>query len=111
MIIDAPPAIVFKAVTDPIGLPNRSEDQAILEPNAGGRMKLSIYKDSKKGRTIREIDYFPEATIIEFIPSKNRRNQSNNRANNRTNNRRNHSHQRISYALGGRRIVSFPEQL
>lgn len=68
IIIDASPEIVFKAITDPKELTNWFPDQAILEPKVGGKIKFSFYKDSKN--THRNMDYFPEGTIIEFIPDK-----------------------------------------
>jgi hypothetical protein len=41
-----------------------------LEPEVRGKVKFSFYKDSKMGRTKRDMDYFPEGTIIEFVPNK-----------------------------------------
>ena len=68
IVIDASPEVVFKAITDPNELTNWFPDQAILEPRVGGKMKFSFYRDSKG--THRNMDYFPEGTIIEFIPDK-----------------------------------------
>jgi uncharacterized protein YndB with AHSA1/START domain len=68
IVIDASPEVVFKAITDPNELTNWFPDQAILEPNVGGKIKFSFYRDSKS--THRNMDYFPEGTIIEFIPDK-----------------------------------------
>ena len=70
IIIDTSKEIVFKAITDPNDLSNWFADQAILEPEVRGKVKFSFYKDSKMGRTKRDIDYFPEGTIIEFVPNK-----------------------------------------
>ena len=68
IVIDASPEVVFKAITDPNELTNWFPDQAILEPKVGGKMKFSFYK--KKSDESRRMDYFPEGTIIEFIPNK-----------------------------------------
>ena len=68
IVIDASPEVVFKAITDPKELTNWFPDQAILEPKVGGKMKFSFYKDSKS--THRDMDYFPEGNVTEFIPDK-----------------------------------------
>ena len=49
IVIDAPPEVVFKAITDQIELTNWFPDQAILETKVGGKMKFSFYKNSKRG--------------------------------------------------------------
>jgi uncharacterized protein YndB with AHSA1/START domain len=67
IIIDASPEVVFKAITDPNELTKWFPDQAILEPKVGGKMKFSFYKTDSK---YRQMDYFPEGTIIEFIPNR-----------------------------------------
>jgi uncharacterized protein YndB with AHSA1/START domain len=69
IVIDASPEVVFKAITEPEELTQWFPDQAILESKVGGRMKFSFYKDPKN--THRDMDYFPEGTITEFIPDKN----------------------------------------
>ena len=68
IVIDASPEVVFNAITEPEQLTQWFPDQAILEPKVGGRMKFSFYKDLKN--THRDMDYFPEGTITEFIPNK-----------------------------------------
>jgi uncharacterized protein YndB with AHSA1/START domain len=68
IVIDAPPEVVFKAITDQEELTNWFPDQAILEPKLGGRVKFSLYKDNE--REYREFDFFPEGVITEFIPNK-----------------------------------------
>ncbi len=68
IIIEASPEVVFKAITDPQELTNWFPDQAILEPRVGGKMKFSFYKDPNNKQ--RDMDYFPEGTIIEFIQDK-----------------------------------------
>ena len=68
IIIDASPEAVFKAITDPEELTNWFPDQAVLEPKVGGKVKFSFYKDPKNKN--RDMDYFPEGTIMEFIANK-----------------------------------------
>jgi uncharacterized protein YndB with AHSA1/START domain len=68
IVIDASPEVVFKAITDPKELTNWFPDHAIMEAKLGGKVKFSFYKD--KGREHREFDFFPEGSIIEFIPNK-----------------------------------------
>ena len=68
IIIEASPEVVFKLITDPQELTNWFPDQAILEPRGGGKMKFSFYKDPNNKQ--RDMDYFPEGTIIEFIQDK-----------------------------------------
>jgi uncharacterized protein YndB with AHSA1/START domain len=68
IVINASPEVVFKAITDPNELTNWFPDQAILEPKVGGKMKFSFYK--KNSDDHRRMDYFPEGTIIEFIPNR-----------------------------------------
>ena len=67
IVIDASPEVVFKAITDPEELTNWFPDQAILEPRTGGKMKFSFYKKNSEKR---DMDYFPEGTILEFTPNK-----------------------------------------
>lgn len=68
VVIDASPEVVFKAITDPDELTNWFPDQAILEPKIGGKIKFSFYKE--EDREHRRYDFFPEGSIIEFIPNK-----------------------------------------
>jgi uncharacterized protein YndB with AHSA1/START domain len=72
IIIDAPPEVVFKAITDQNQLTNWFPDQAVLETKVGGKMKFSFYKNSKRGTQEcgRDRDYFHEGTITEFILDK-----------------------------------------
>jgi uncharacterized protein YndB with AHSA1/START domain len=67
IVIDATPEVVFKAITDPNKLTHWFPDQAILEPKAGGKMKFSFFKTDSE---YRQMDYFPEGIITEFIPNK-----------------------------------------
>lgn len=66
ILIDASPEVVFRAITDPNELTNWFPDQAILEPKVGGKVKFRFYKTDSK---YRPMDYFPEGTVIEFIPN------------------------------------------
>jgi uncharacterized protein YndB with AHSA1/START domain len=68
IVIDASTEVVFKAITDPEELTNWFPDQAILESKVGGRYKFSFNK--QENTEYRQMDYFPEGTITEFIPNK-----------------------------------------
>ena len=68
IVIDASTEVVFKASTDPEELTNWFPDQAILESKVGGRYKFSFNK--QENNEYRQMDYFPEGTITEFIPNK-----------------------------------------
>ncbi|HXX95515.1 MAG TPA: SRPBCC domain-containing protein [Candidatus Bathyarchaeia archaeon] len=73
IVIDAPPEVVFKAITDQNELTNWFPDQAILETKVGGKMKFSFYKNSKRGNNQecgRDTDKFAEGTVTEFILNK-----------------------------------------
>ncbi|HYA81863.1 MAG TPA: SRPBCC domain-containing protein [Candidatus Bathyarchaeia archaeon] len=72
IVIDAPPEVVFKAITDQNELTNWFPDQAILETKVGGKMKFSFYKNSKRGNPEcgRDTDKFAEGTVTEFILNK-----------------------------------------
>lgn len=71
IIINAPPEVVFEAITDPQQLIRWFPDQAILEPKVGGKMKFTYYKNSERGKDCgRERDKFHEGTVTEFIPNK-----------------------------------------
>jgi uncharacterized protein YndB with AHSA1/START domain len=82
ILIDASPEVVFNAIIDPNEFTNWFPDQVILEPKVGGKVKFSFYKTDTE---YRQIDYFPEGTVIEFIPNK-----------------------RISYTYREPNITSFP---
>jgi uncharacterized protein YndB with AHSA1/START domain len=68
IIVDASSEVVFKAITDPQELTHWFPDQVILEPKVGGKIRFSFYKQGN--REHRSFDFFPEGTIIEFIPNK-----------------------------------------
>jgi uncharacterized protein YndB with AHSA1/START domain len=67
ILIEASPEVVFRAITDPNELTKWFPDQAIFEPRVGGKMKFSFYK---KNAQRQDRDYFPQGTIIEFVPNK-----------------------------------------
>jgi uncharacterized protein YndB with AHSA1/START domain len=68
IVIDAPPDIVFKAITDPAELTNWFPDHAILEPRVGGKVRFSFFKE--KSAAEHQRDFLQEGTIKEFIPGK-----------------------------------------
>jgi uncharacterized protein YndB with AHSA1/START domain len=72
IVINAPPEVVFNAITDQNELTNWFPDQAILETKVGGKMKFSFYKNSKRGNQEcgRDTDKFAEGTVTEFILNK-----------------------------------------
>jgi uncharacterized protein YndB with AHSA1/START domain len=82
ILIDASPDVVFKAIIDPNEFTNWFPDQMILEPKVGGKVKFSFYKMNTE---YRQIDYFPEGTVIEFLPNR-----------------------KISYSYREPKITSFP---
>jgi uncharacterized protein YndB with AHSA1/START domain len=82
VLINASPEVVFKAIIDPNEFTNWFPDQVILEPKVGGKVKFSYYKADTE---YRQIDYFPEGTVTEFLPNK-----------------------RISYTYREPNIASFP---
>jgi uncharacterized protein YndB with AHSA1/START domain len=82
ILIDASPEVVFRAIIDPNEFTNWFPDQVILEPKVGGKVKFSYYKVDTE---YRQIDYFPEGTVTEFLPNK-----------------------RISYTYREPNIASFP---
>jgi uncharacterized protein YndB with AHSA1/START domain len=67
ILIDASPEVVFKAIIDPNEFTNWFPDQVILEPKVGGKVKFSYYKANTE---YRQIDYFPEGTVTEFLPNR-----------------------------------------
>jgi uncharacterized protein YndB with AHSA1/START domain len=67
VLINASPEVVFKAIIDPNEFTNWFPDQVILEPKVGGKVKFSYYKADTE---YRQIDYFPEGTVTEFLPNK-----------------------------------------
>ena len=67
IVIDASPEVVFKAITDPEELTNWFQIKQFWNLEQGGKMKLSFYKKNSEKR---DMDYFPEGTILEFTPNK-----------------------------------------
>lgn len=67
ILIDASPEVVFRAIIDPNEFTNWFPDQAILEPKVGGKVKFSFNKTDSE---YRQMDYFPEGTVVEFMPNK-----------------------------------------
>lgn len=67
ILIDASPEVVFRAIIDPNEFTNWFPGQAILEPKVGGKVKFSFNKTDSE---YRQMDYFPEGTVVEFMPNK-----------------------------------------
>jgi len=67
--IDSSPQVVFRAISEPAELTNWFPDAAILEPRAGGKFKLSFFKDSDRRKKMDQ-DFFPEGKVLEFVPNK-----------------------------------------
>lgn len=82
ILIDASPEVVFRAIIDPNEFTNWFPDQAILEPKVGGKVKFSFNKTDSE---YRQMDYFPEGIVVEFMPNK-----------------------RISYTYREPNIINFP---
>lgn len=70
VVIDAPPDVVFKAISDPQELTEWFPDAAILEPKVGGRFQFTFYRHSDRRKKDTDRDSFPEGRILEFIPNK-----------------------------------------
>jgi uncharacterized protein YndB with AHSA1/START domain len=68
--IDAPPEVVFKAISDPEELTNWFPDTAVLEPRVGGKFEIAFLKDSKNPRMKMEMDFFNEGRVVEFVQNK-----------------------------------------
>jgi uncharacterized protein YndB with AHSA1/START domain len=67
IIIDATPEVVFRAITETNELTKWFPDHVILEPNVGGKVRFSFYKEQNNKM---DRDYIVEGSIIEFIPNK-----------------------------------------
>jgi uncharacterized protein YndB with AHSA1/START domain len=60
----------FKAISNPEDLINWFPDAAILEPEVGGKFKISFLKDSKKPKMKMDMDFINEGKILEIVPNK-----------------------------------------
>lgn len=63
IVIDAPPEIVFRAISDEKELTQWFPDQAKLEPKVGGFLQFKFYEDGKENHRV-------EGKILEIIPNK-----------------------------------------
>lgn len=70
IVINAPPDLVFEAISKPEELTNWFPDAAILEPKVGGRFQFNFYKDSDRRRKKADRDASPEGRVLEFIPNR-----------------------------------------
>lgn len=66
IVIDAPPEVVFKAITDSNELTNWFPDNAIFDGRIGGKVRFTFKKERSKDL---DSDYSPGGTIKEFIPN------------------------------------------
>lgn len=67
IVIDAPPDIVFKAISDDKELTDWFPDLAIFEPRVGGKVRFTFYKENSE-KQIRDV--YPEGEVLEFIPNR-----------------------------------------
>lgn len=64
IIIDAPPEVVFRAITDEKELINWFPDQAKLEARVGGAMEFKFQRDEET------VDHTVIGKVLEIIPDK-----------------------------------------
>lgn len=67
--IDASSEVVFRALTEPQKLTKWFQDQVILEPKVGGRVRFVTLKEIHPEWKL-DRDYIMEGTIKEFVPNK-----------------------------------------
>ena len=63
--IDAPPEIVFKALTNIEDLTQWFPDKGIFEPRVGGKMRFTFLASPRMDR-----DHLLEGEIVEFVANK-----------------------------------------
>ena len=66
VVIDAPPDMVFKAISDEKELTEWFPDLAVLEPRIGGKVRFTFYRKNSENQ---DRDYSPEGEVLEFIPN------------------------------------------
>ncbi|HZD36049.1 MAG TPA: SRPBCC domain-containing protein [Nitrososphaeraceae archaeon] len=66
VVIDAPPDVVFKAISDDKELTDWFPDLAIFEPRVGGKVRFTFYKENSEEQ---DRDIYPEGEVLEFIPN------------------------------------------
>ncbi|HEX6561534.1 MAG TPA: SRPBCC domain-containing protein [Nitrososphaera sp.] len=69
IVIDAPPDVVFEAISDPEELTSWFPDAAILEPKVGGKFQFIFNKDSDRRNKRNDRGASPEGRVLEFIPN------------------------------------------
>ena len=65
VVIDAPPDMVFKAISDDKELPDWFPDLAILEPRVGGKVRFTFRKENSEEQD----SDFILGEVLEFIPN------------------------------------------
>lgn len=65
--VDAPPEVVFRALSIQEEITQWFPDQAVLEPRVGGKVRFSFFS---KGKKPVDRDFFPEGEVTEFVPNK-----------------------------------------
>lgn len=63
IIIDAPPEVVFNAITNESELVNWFPDIAILEPRVGGKVRFTFHKE----KSMKDKDHHLDGTILEYV--------------------------------------------
>lgn len=66
VVIDAPPDMVFKAISDEKELIEWFPDLAVLEPRIGGKVRFKFRKENSENQ---DRDFYPEGEVLEFIPN------------------------------------------
>jgi uncharacterized protein YndB with AHSA1/START domain len=65
VVIDAPPDMVFKAISDDKELPDWFPDLAVLEPRVGGKVRFTFRKENSEEQ---DRDFIL-GEVLEFIPN------------------------------------------
>jgi uncharacterized protein YndB with AHSA1/START domain len=69
IIIEAPPEVIFKAISDPKELTQWFPDEAIIEPKVGALVRFVTIKEIHPEWKL-DKDYIVEGTVKEFVPNK-----------------------------------------
>lgn len=85
VVIDAPPDIVFKAISDEKELIEWFPDLAVLEPRIGGKVKFTFHNENSENQ---DRDHSPSGEVLEFVPN-----------------------QKISYTWEHKDIAGFPQTI
>jgi len=68
-IIQAGPEVVFNALIEPEKITQWFQDQAVLDPRVGGKIRLATLKEIHPEWNL-DRDYYMDGTINKFIPNK-----------------------------------------